>query len=79
MTVYNGNGFLASIQYNTNETAQSTGISCFLHTIPRMLKTSSREAVNTRFKVLGETRPGIEPESTALVADALTTLFTDYF
>ena len=33
--------------------------------------TSSREAVNTNFKVIGLTRLGIKPESTAQEADAL--------
>ena len=34
---------------------------------------SSREAVNSNFKVIGLTRLGIKPESTAHEADALTT------
>ena len=36
-----------------------------------------REAVNTNFKVIGQTRLGIKPESTALEADDLTTRPSD--
>ena len=43
-----------------------------LHTVPLTLSVK-QEAVNTNIKVIGLTRLGIKPESTAAEADALTT------
>ena len=40
---------------------------------------SSREAVNSNFKVIGLTRLGIKPESTAQEADAFTTWTSELF
>ena len=40
---------------------------------------SSREAVNTNFKVIGFARLGIKPKSTAPEADALTTRKSELF
>ena len=47
-----------------------------LDAVPLMLSVK-QEAVNTNFKVIGLTRLGIEPESTAPEADALTTRLSE--
>ena len=62
----------SSMKVHMSITVQSTNTDYFLHTGPIMLKVK-QEAVNTKFKVLGMTRPGIEPTFTASVVDAPTT------
>ena len=46
---------------------------CSPHCLFNAERASSREAVNTNFKVIGLTRLGIKPKSTASEADAFTT------